>query len=126
MSYKIPKVKKAEYGTQRFFKTRAKYYIFGVSVGVGLLGDAIARSRDPYEAFAGWVILGNSLLGYSIDYKHQISLKEGFKAKKIYTFADGTKILADSEKNAKQTYTLHKHHQTHPHHFSLFNMGEKK
>jgi hypothetical protein len=125
MAFKTPAIKKSEYGTQRFFKQRAKYYLFGVSIGTGLLADAFLRSRDPNEAFAGWVSLGGSMLGYATDYKHQISLREGFKAKKLFIFADGTKVFAVDKNSAIRTYRLHKYHTTHPHHFSLFHIGEK-
>jgi alpha-beta hydrolase superfamily lysophospholipase len=126
MAFKIPHIKKSEYGVDKFYKERARYYLYGFGMGVGLITDAILRSRNPYEAGLGYVIIGNSMLGYAGDFKHQISLKKGFKARKIYTFGDGTKILADSEKNAQKVYELHQHHKTHPHHFSLIHSGVRK
>lgn len=125
MAYKIPHIKKSEYGLEKFYKQRMKYYLYGVGGGALLLSDAILRSRNFYEAEMGLVLLGGSMISYVGDYKHQISFRKGFKARKIYTFADGTKILSDSEANAKKVYELHQHHKTHPHHFTLIHWGKR-
>jgi len=124
MAYKIPKIKKEEYGIEKFQKKRARYYLFGTIGGLGLMGEAFFLSRNPYEYLTGMVLTGTSVLGYVADFKHQIG--KGFVGRKIYTFKDGTKILADSKENALATYKKHQHHKKEPHKFHLFHFGEKK
>jgi hypothetical protein len=109
---------------EKFYKQRSKFYLFGTLGGLGLIGEAMFLSRNPYEYISGMVLTGSSLLGYAVDYKHQIG--KGFVGKKVYTFADGTKILADTKENAIITYKKHQHQKKEPHKFHLFHIGEKK
>jgi hypothetical protein len=124
MAYKIPKIKKTEYSMQKFYKQRSKFYLFGTLGGFGLVGEAFYFSRNPYEMISGMVLAGTSMLGYVADYRHQIG--NGFVGRKIYTFKDGTKILADNKENAIATYKKHQHHKKEPHKFHLFGIGKKK
>jgi hypothetical protein len=125
MAYKIKsKIKKAEYSLEPFYKQRAKYYLFGTLAGAGLVTDALLLSRNPYEYISGLVLVGSSALGYVADYKHQIG--KGFVGRKIYTFKDGMKILADDKNNALITYKKQLEHKKNPHKFVLFHFGERK
>jgi hypothetical protein len=124
---RVPHIVKEEYGLEKFFHQRSKYYIYGLMGGGGLIADALWRSRNVVEFISGWVMTEGAVLGYVGDYKHQISMKKGgYKARKLFTFADGTKIFADDRATAIEIYKKHHHHKSHPHHFHLFGVGERK
>jgi hypothetical protein len=121
MAFEVPKIKKEEYGLEGLYHKRWKYYLFGTLGGGGMFADAVYRSRNPYEAIQGLVLIGGSMIGYVVDYKSQFG--KGFKGKKIFTFADGTKIVADSKANAIETWKKHHQHKKEPHKFELFHKG---
>lgn len=121
MTFEIPKIKKEEYGIEGLYQKRWKYYLFGILGGAGLMGSAFAITRNPYQYISGMVLIGSSAIGYVGDYKRQISFSKGFKGRKVYTFADGTKILADSRADAIETWKKHHQHKQEPHKFELFH-----
>lgn len=124
---KVPRITKEEYGLEKMMHQRSKYYIYGIIGGGGLITDALLNSRNSAEFLAGWAISGGALVGYAGDYKRQISMKGGgFKARKVYTFADNTKILANDRASAVEVYQKHHFHKANPHHFHLFGIGGKK
>ena len=121
MAYKVPIIKKEESILRPFYKKRVKYYLFGTLAGAGLMSSAYFLSRNPYEYITGMVLVGTSTLGYVRDYATQLG--RAFRGKKIYTFEDGTKILADSREGAKLTYEKHQHHKKAPIKYELFHSG---
>lgn len=121
MAYQIPKITKSEYGVEGLYHKRFKYYLFGVLGGAGLMGEAFVLSRNPYQYISGMVLMGSSAIGYVADYKRQIAFRKGFKGRKVFTFADGTKILADDRQSAIDTWKKHHQHKKEPHKFELFH-----
>jgi hypothetical protein len=121
MAFEVPKIKKEVYGEENLFRKRLKYYIFGVLGGAGLMGSAFYVTRDPMQYISGMVLIGGSMIGYVADYKHQMG--KGFVGRKIYTFADGTRILADDRKSAEETWKKHHEHKKEPNKFGLFHSG---
>jgi hypothetical protein len=117
------KIKKKEYGLKSFYEKRFKYYLYGAGLGAGLLSYGFL-TRQPYTVIEGMVLTGGTALAYVGDYSRQIG--KNFVGKKIYTFKDGTKILADTEKDAIAVYNKHKHHKKHPAHYKLLHTGEHK
>jgi hypothetical protein len=122
MAFEVPKIKKEEYTIEDLYRKRWKYYLFGALTGGGMFADAIYRSRNPYEAIEGLVVVGSSMIGYAVDYKLQFG--KGFKGKKLFTFADGTKIVADSRENAVNVWKKHHKHKKEPDKFGLFHKEE--
>jgi len=123
---RVPKIVKEEYGLEKFFHQRAKYYVYGLIGGGGMIADALLRSRNLQEFISGWVVSEGAVMGYVGDYKHQVNIGKGFKARKLFTFADDTEIFADDRATAIDIYKKHHHHKSHPHHFHLFGIGETK
>lgn len=122
--FKVPKITKSEYGIEGLQKRRMKYYLYGLLGGAGLMGTAFTITRNPYQYISGMVLVGTSALGYVGDYKRQISFSKGFKGRKVFTFADGTKILADDKNSAIATWKKHHQHKEEPHKFELFHKSE--
>lgn len=121
MAYQILQITKSEYGIEGLQKRRMKYYLFGVLGGAGLMGEAFAISRNPYQYIVGLSLVGGSMLGYVGDYKRQIAFGKGFKGRKVFTFADGTKILADSKADAITTWKKQEEHKKNPNKFILLH-----